>query len=1042
VALVLLGALYLTLGIGRASAANLIWDPSQNGSGNAGSGNWDTTTGNTVWYNGTSDVLWAGTGTGNTPANGATFGGADGTWAISMDAVEVDVNSLLINNSGYTFSGANAIYLASNDILSVAANKTVTFNCPMAGSGTSPAWELGSGSTMNIGGSLTGSQQLRMGGPANSAFNLSGTASAIAIPYILGPVNVTGGSFSTTGNFFIGYPSLGYTTGTLTVSGGTVSENGGIFIVGRASGQGTLTLQTGGAVNVGTTKAENLAICFDAYPSESGTVNVNGGTLTVGSSSFASQIAFFDTSASGPPTGSTAVMNQTAGVVNAYGGIVFGLASGTLSGGTAALTISGGILYVGQNGIYVGASSPAPSVNITLSGGTVGALATWSSALPMTLGTANGNIIFQCADSGGVDHNISLSGALTGAGGLYVTAGGASSGTLTLSGANNYAGSTVVSNGTLAIVTGASPMISGPVTLDGSTGSPTVTVTVSNPGQYWANNGTLTFTNAISGTPTASFQFGALAPSTTVAPLQVNGNVAFMATPNVTVGGSAIAVGSYPLIKYTGTISGTMPTSATLPGYVSASYITNLTAVKTIALVVTSSTYNPALYWRVGNGVWDINTTANWTQFSSSVKYTDGNAVIFDDTASGSSPITVTLNTAVNPLAVTANNAAKNYIIAGTGGITGSGVLQLLGSGTVTLNGTNSYNGGTVVNSGQLNINNGGDAINGTAIGTGPLTINAGATIDNTSGADVTLQTNILQYWNGNFTYLGSSNSFNTGLGDVTLGSSLSIAVNSNTFTIGNSISDNGLNYALTKTGNGTLTLPTTNAFSGGLTLSSGQLNLGDTYAAGSGMFTIHGGAIDNISGAQFYLWPASHVWAGNFSFLGTTNLDLYGNVVVPNGLGSITVNMVSNTLATYGDIVNNNTRVVKSGNGTWEIAGPASGAQSLGLLVSAGQVNLHKTGGQAIAGGNSVGLTVQANALVLDENNYQIHSDTAVPMPVVLSGGVWDLNGYNENVDQLSISAGGTLRNGAAASTSTLTTISGYTAMLSGANCQVSKLI
>ena len=187
-----------------------------------------------------------------------------------------------------------------------------------------------------------------MGGPANSAFNLSGTASAIAIPYILGPVNVTGGSFSTTGNFFIGYPSLGYSTGTLTVSGGTVSENGGIFIVGRASGQGTLTLQTGGAVNVGTTKAENLAICFDAYPSESGTVNVNGGTLTVGSSSFASQIAFFDTSASGPPTGSTAVMNQTAGMVNAYGGIVFGLASGTLSGGTAALTQSGGTLYVGE----------------------------------------------------------------------------------------------------------------------------------------------------------------------------------------------------------------------------------------------------------------------------------------------------------------------------------------------------------------------------------------------------------------------------------------------------------------------------------------------------------------------------------------------------------------------------------------------------------------------------------------------------------------------------------------------------------------------
>src|ERR1035438_4195258 len=142
----------------------------------------------------------------------------------------------------------------------------------------------------------------------------------------------------------------------------------------------------------------------------------------------------------------------------------------------------------------------------------------------------------------------------------------------------------------------------------------------------------------------------ALSPSTTKAAIQVTGNVTFTATPNVTVGGLAIAVGTYPLIKYTGAVSGTMPASVTTwtGGTASAGYITNIIASKTIALVVTSSTYNPALYWRVGNGVWDINTTANWTQFSSSVKYTDGNAVIFDDTASGTSPITVTLNTVVN----------------------------------------------------------------------------------------------------------------------------------------------------------------------------------------------------------------------------------------------------------------------------------------------------------------------------------------------------------------------------------------------------------
>src|ERR1035438_9034301 len=496
-AISLLGVFCLTLGIGRASATQLIWDPLGN-NGGAGSGNWDTTVGNTNWWNGASDVLWSQTST-TSPTQGATFNGPDaapGTYVVSMDAVQIAVNSLIINNNGYTFSGANAIYVGANSVLSVAAGKTVTFNCPMTGSGTSPAWELGSGSTMNVGGSLTTSQQLRMGGPANSAFYLSGPASAIAIPYILAPVYVTGGSFSTSGNFFIGYPSLGYSTGTLTVSGGTGSENGGIFIIGRASGQGTLTLQTGGTVNVGTSAVKNLAICYDAYANENGTVNVNGGTLTVGSSSVASQIAFFDTTATGPPTSSTAVLNQTDGVVNAWGGIVFGLASGSLSGGAAALTNSGGILYVGQKGIGFGASSPAPSVNIALSGGTVGALANWSSSLPITLGTANGNITFQCADSSNNPYTISLSGALTGAGGLYVTG----PGTLTLSGANNYAGSTVVSNGTLAIVTSSSPT-NGPVTLDGSAPSPTVTVQ-SNPGQYWSI-GALAFTN---GTTTASLQ--------------------------------------------------------------------------------------------------------------------------------------------------------------------------------------------------------------------------------------------------------------------------------------------------------------------------------------------------------------------------------------------------------------------------------------------------------------------------------------------------------------------------------------------------------
>ncbi|HVM50558.1 MAG TPA: autotransporter-associated beta strand repeat-containing protein, partial [Candidatus Acidoferrum sp.] len=1021
----------LALGNAPSLGTPLIWDPSQNGSGTAGSGNWDTASTPMLWYNGTADVAWGQTSA-TSPTQGATFNGpdaADGTYVVTLDAGGIAVTNLNINANGYTFAGANALYLGANNTNFVAANKTVTFNCNIAGSGTSPVWLLGSGATMNVGGNFTSGQQVRLAGAAGSSFNLTG-ANAPAIMYVLSSVNVTAGSLIPSSSFYIGYNQTlvgtPYGTGTLTVSGSStvVTINGNFLIIGRSGGTGTLVINDG-TVNAGIgATAHNLAISYDVNGS-TGIVNVNGGTLNVGTSSTASAISFFQTGGTG---GGSATLNQTAGILNAWGGMVFGFAAGT--GENATWTQTGGTNYLGQNGIAFG--SGTPTTTITLSGGTVGTLASWSSSLPITLGTVNGNITFQCAEANGTAHNITLSGALTGAGGLNVTGGGI----LTLSGANNYAGSTVISNGTFAVVTRATPIVNGPVTVDASTASPVITVNVSNPGQYWTNNGALTFQN---GTATASFQFGALAPSTTVAPIQVNGAVAFTATPNVVIGGTAIANGTYPLIKYTGSVSGTLPSNLTLPGYISAAYVTNLTASKTVALVVTGSTYNPALYWRVGSGIWDINTTANWTQFGNPAVYTDGSAVIFDDSASGPSPITVTLNTVVNPLAVTANNATNSYTITGTGSIAGSGTLQLLGSGSLTLTGTNVFNGGTVVSSGQLNINAGGDPVNGTPIGLGPLTLNPGAKLDNTSGSDVSLQAQIAETWNGNFSYVGASNSFNTGSGLVTMNGNVSIAVSNNTFTVGGQINDNGGNLQLSKTGNGTLTLGTGNGFTGGLALYSGLLNLGDPSAAGTGVFAIYGGALDNSSGADMILSPlTSYTWGGSFTFLGSANLDLsFPNVNIPNGLGSITLTVVTNTLTTEGDIVNNNTRVVKSGAGTWTIGGSAGGSQSLGLLVTAGQVNLDKNGGQAITGGNNVGLTVQTGGTVVDLHGFQIHSAGGVPFPVVLAGGIWDLNGFSENVDLLTISSGGKLRNGAATSTSSIRTITGYTATLSGPDCE-----
>ena len=106
--------------------------------------------------------------------------------------------------------------------------------------------------------------------------------------------------------------------------------------------------------------------------------------------------------------------------------------------------------------------------------------------------------------------------------------------------------------------------------------------------------------------------------------MQIVGNLAFNVTLLVTIEGSAIPTGTYPLWHYTGSLSGTPPTvAASLPAGVSGN-IVNLSGSQTIALVVTASPYNPPISWRAGNGVWDINTTPNWSLFGSPVVYLEG----------------------------------------------------------------------------------------------------------------------------------------------------------------------------------------------------------------------------------------------------------------------------------------------------------------------------------------------------------------------------------------------------------------------------------
>ena len=131
-------------------------------------------------------------------------------------------------------------------------------------------------------------------------------------------------------------------------------------------------------------------------------------------------------------------------------------------------------------------------------------------------------------------------------------------------------------------------------------------------------------------------------------------------------------------------------------------------------------------YWTGAHGTaWDIANSVNWTTISGTATYTDGDAVVFDDTH-GAGHGTVNIAGTVSPTVLTINNAAQPYTFSGNGAIAGPVVLNKDGTGTLSVTMTgNTYYGGTNLNDGVLQIGASGGVTAG-PLGTGPLYINGG----------------------------------------------------------------------------------------------------------------------------------------------------------------------------------------------------------------------------------------------------------------------------------------------------------------------------
>ena len=296
---------------------------------------------------------------------------------------------------------------------------------------------VGPGNTINI-----GDQATETGGLKFSAGTLATGGSFQIGNERTSHAEITGTAIlNSTGQITIGRNNTANLS-RLVINGGTANSTATSASdvqvqVGRSNGRGILDVRNGVFNVIGNGVAGtsggivviNSSGTVTSTPLPGGTVNLSGGTMIAkelrfnGSNKHAGAASGGDVNA----TSGSAVFNMTGGTL--YIG-------GTVQFDGAGVTTAGGIVNRGT-----GTSTYA----INLSGGIMGANANWVSTLNMTLGTTNGDVTFKAANAADAPFNITLSGSLSGPGGITKTG----AGNLTLSGTNSHSGNTVVSAGTL-----------------------------------------------------------------------------------------------------------------------------------------------------------------------------------------------------------------------------------------------------------------------------------------------------------------------------------------------------------------------------------------------------------------------------------------------------------------------------------------------------------------------------------------------------------------------------------------------------------------
>ncbi|KXO75887.1 autotransporter-associated beta strand repeat-containing protein [Brucella anthropi] len=917
-----------------------------------------------------------GAGAASTENDNGGFGGSG--LRLGTGTHVVNAGSIASGTSEHANGQGDAVDIVGNDNIfeiwfgsSISGNVVVAQNT----SGNILGWGGDTDSTFDvstIGNQYRGFQGYRKSGKSTWTLTGAGTFE--------GGITIADGTLSVGSN-----GSLGAATNALTLTGGTLLLTGSLDNNRNVHLTGAGTIDTSGydstfsGVFDGTgrlTKAGAGTLTLSGANTFTGGATISGGILQIGAGGVTGSITGNITNNGALVFNRTGTLDFT-GTISGTGGVQK-LGAGTLTlTGTSSYTggteISGGILQIGAGGV---------------SGSIAGDV------------TNDGKLVFNRSDIYTFGDKISGTGSVQQMGG----------GTLTLSGTNSYTGGTEISGGILSVnsddnlgkASGGLTFNGGTLQLGGAFNSARL-VHLMGAGTINTNGHSGTFSGGFDGTgKLTKVGAGTLTLSGTngyTGGTEISGGILSVssdgnlgnASGGLTFNGGTLQLGgafnSTRLVHLTG--AGTINTNGNNAAFSGIFDGTGkLTKAGNGTLTLShANTYTGGT--EISGGILSVSTDGNLGDASGDLTF-DGGTLQLDSAFNSARLVHLT---GAGTIDTHGNNAAFSGIFDGTGKLTKAG------DGTLTLSGQNTYSGGTDITGGVLsisaddNLGNGGAVLidNGTlqltagmassrgvTLGTNGGTIETAAATSSTfSGVmdgtglftktgDGTLILTGTNTYNGGTTVSGGTLQIGNGtatgsiIGNVTVDTGAALAFNrSGPITYSDLVSGTG---SLRQDGAGTLILTGANTYTGGTTISSGTLQIGDGSGSGSiqGNVANNGTLAFNRSNALDFSGVISG--SGTINQLGAGSLTLSGDSSAFTGM----TNVNAGELVVSGKLGNNtSTLQVASGAslaGSGTIGGNTTIADGATLIGAANQM-LNFNGNLSLGATSVVSVTYGSNA-------------------------------------------------------------------------------